>query len=243
MKTKSIDFNADLGEASLHEQGILGLISSANIGCGLHAGSFWHSYETLKKAKELKLRIGAHPGFADMANFGRKELALNHEQIKALLAYQIGALSELACLVGAKLSYIKPHGALYNMAARDFELASLIAKLCKAKNLALMGQNQLLKAAAKYDVASISEVFANRGYDDSGALLARGVKGAFLSDEEGVAQALCMIEKGYVLSVNQKKVEVKADSLCVHADESGALAFSQRLYSALKERGIKISCD
>lgn len=240
-----IDFNADLAEGSPAEEEILKLISSANISCGLHAGSYSHSMKTLKRVKELGLRAGIHPGFDDAKNFGRINHHLKTADLIGLLRYQIGALKELAKLMGVKLSYLKPHGALYNMAAKDEALADLIASQCASDGLSLMGLSGscLLKAAKREGIEGISEVFANRGYDDDGLLIPRGQKGDILDDLEGIKQAICMIKNSYVISINGKKVPIKAQSLCIHADENGAANFAKALYEGLKNADISIKAS
>ncbi|MBZ7976779.1 LamB/YcsF family protein [Campylobacter sp. RM9333] len=240
-----IDFNSDLAEGMQNDDEILALISSVNVCCGLHAGGYKEIYNTLIKAKEYNLRIGAHPSFNDRANFGRTNENLNKELLQALLAYQFGAIKQMCELVGVKLSYVKPHGALYNMACVDLDLAKNIAiEVAKlGKDIALMGLSNscLISAANDVGINSISEVFADRRYTDDGLLVSRTKENALIENEdEAINQVLNMIKHSYVISENGKKINIKADSLCVHGDSKKALLFAQKIKKTLEENNISI---
>lgn len=240
-----IDFNSDLAEGMGNDEEILPLISSVNVCCGLHAGGYKEMLKTLKKAKQYNLRIGAHPSFDDRANFGRTNENLSEEELQGLLAYQFGAIKQMCELVGVKLSYVKPHGALYNMACVDLKLAKNIAiEVAKlGKDIALMGLSNscLISAANEVGINSISEVFADRRYTDVGLLVSRTKENAVIKDEdEAINQVLNMIKHSYTISENGKKIKVKADSLCLHGDNEKAILFAKKIKKTLEENNISI---
>ena len=240
-----IDFNSDLAEGIGNDEEIMRVISSVNVCCGLHAGNYKEILKTLKLAKELGLRIGAHPSFDDRANFGRSNENLSEVELKALLAYQFGAMKQMCELVGVKLSYVKPHGALYNMACVDFKLAKNIAiEVAKlGEDIALMGLSNscLISAANEVGIKSISEVFADRRYTDEGLLVSRSKENAVIKDEnEAINQVLRMIKNSFVISENGKKVAIKAESLCLHGDNEKAILFAKKIKKTLEENNISI---
>lgn len=244
-----IDFNCDLAEGLGVEQSIMPHISSANISCALHAGSLKESASTIALAKSHGVRIGAHPSFDDRANFGRTNLNLSKAEIRNLLAYQLGAFLALCDEAGAKCEYVKPHGALYNMAAKDYELAFIIAdfvaQLSKkyGSKIALMGlsNSQSTKASKDAGVEFISEVFGDRAYTDSGALVPRSEPGAIIKDEkEAIAQVISMVKLGKTKSLNGSDVRVVADSLCIHGDGQKAVEFVLAIKAELDKEGIKV---
>lgn len=240
-----IDFNSDLAEGTGNDEEIMRVISSVNVCCGLHAGNYKEILKTLKLAKELGLRIGAHPGFDDRANFGRSNENLSEVELKALLAYQFGAMKQMCELVGVKLSYVKPHGALYNMACVDLKLAKNIAiEVAKlGEDIALMGLSNscLISAANEVGIKSISEVFADRRYTDDGLLVSRSKENAVIKDEnEAINQVLRMIKNSFVISENGKKIPIKAESLCLHGDNEKAILFAKKIKKTLEENNISI---
>lgn len=245
-----IDFNCDLAEGMGVEELIMPHISSANISCGLHAGSPSQSAYAITLAKKHGVRIGAHPSFDDRANFGRTNLSLSQNELRELLAYQLGAFASLCDELGASFSYVKPHGALYNMAAKDEKMSEVIVKFIADFNqkrglkLALMGlsNSEMMSAANRAGLEFISEVFGDRAYTDEGTLVPRGESGAVITDENAaIAQVLSMTSSGKVVSINDKEVAVKADSLCVHGDGAHAVEFVLKIKAALNAKGIKVS--
>lgn len=233
-----IDLNADLAEGFPYDKALLGLISSANIACGLHAGNAAVMKSAVKIAKENGVRIGAHPGFPDRENFGRTVMNLPSEELAAYLRYQLGALQAICTAEGAAIAYVKPHGALYNMAAKDVDLARVIAKTVREfdPNLKLMGLagSLMLQIAEEEGLSTISEVFADRHYLPDGSLVPRGRADAMVeSDDEAIAQVLQMVTRGTVTTVDGSEVPVKAESICLHGDNQHAVQFAERIVSEL----------
>lgn len=242
----TIDLNADVAEGCGQDDALLSLVSSANICCGLHAGSASEMLTTLTLAKQHGVRVGAHPSFDDRENFGRSPQQLPDEELSAVLRYQLGAIQALCEQVGVTLDYVKPHGALYNQAAKDSHLANLIAQTIKDFNpklsiMALSG-GELIKVAQQHGLTAESEVFADRRYEDNGALVARTQPNAVIdNDDEALAQVLQMITQSSVTSVNGKTVTVQADSICLHGDSQHAVDFAKRIYQTLQQQGIAIT--
>lgn len=242
---KSVDLNADLAEGCDNDETLLSLVSSANIACGLHAGDYNEMRKAITWAKQNKVAIGAHPSFPDRENFGRTNMQLSAEQLKACLLYQLGALQALCNEQQVELSYVKPHGALYNQAAQDQALATLIATTIKSFNprLKLMGLSgsELIRAAQQQGLAVISEVFADRHYLPDGALVPRSQADALVeNDEEAIKQVLQMVLTGTVTAIDGSQVEVQADSICLHGDGKHALEFAQRIRQTLQQHQINI---
>mgnify|MGYP000769376597 CR=1 FL=1 len=218
-----IDLNCDLGESfgvytlGMDEE-ILPLITSANIACGFHASDPVTMRKTVKLATQAGAALGAHPGFPDLLGFGRRNMNVSPEEAKAYVQYQIGALAAFAKAQGAKLSHVKPHGALYNMAAKDSELAAAICRAVKAAApeamlLALSG-SEMTKAAQTLGLRVCSEVFADRGYQPDGTLVPRGKPGAMIENEdEAIARVLQMAKQGTVCAVDGSTVALQADSV------------------------------
>lgn len=243
---KRIDLNVDLAEGCANDKQLLQLVSSANICCGLHAGDYNEMRKAILWAKENGVRIGAHPSFPDRENFGRTIMQLPDEELKACLLYQLGAIKALCDAENMPLSYVKPHGALYNQAAKDIHLASLIAQTIKQfdPSLKLMGLSGSLMLSVAEDIGlgTIAEVFADRRYLADGSLVPRSRPDAMVeSDGEAIAQVLEMIEQGTVLTVDGGSVAIKAESVCLHGDGEHAVVFAERILAELKEKGIKIS--
>lgn len=242
---KTVDLNADLAEGCANDEALLSLVSSANIACGLHAGDYDEMRKAISWAKANKVSVGAHPSFPDRANFGRTAMQLTPPQLSACLLYQLGALQALCAEQQVALSYVKPHGALYNLAAQDVELASLIARTVKAfdPRLKLMGLSgsYLIQSAEQQGLATISEVFADRHYLSDGSLVPRSRADALVeNDEEAIQQVLQMVQTGTVTSVEGKVVKVQADSICLHGDGKHALAFAKRIRQTLQQHQIAI---
>ncbi len=242
----TIDLNADVAEGCGQDDKLMRIVSSANICCGLHAGSPSEMLKILKLAKQHGVRVGAHPSFDDRENFGRSNQQLPDDELQAVLLYQLGAITALCDWVGVTLEYVKPHGALYNQAAKDAHLANLIAATIKQFNpkLALMGLSgsELIKAAHAHGLVAESEVFADRRYEDNGALVARSQANAVIaSDEEALAQVLHMVKNHMVTSVNGKNIAVQADSVCLHGDSEHAVQFAKQIQTTLQQQQIAIT--
>lgn len=242
----SVDLNADLGEQSNgSDEALLGLVSSANIACGWHAGSALMMQQCVAWAVDRGVAIGAHPSFPDRDNFGRTEMQLPANEIYSGVQYQIGALAAIAAANGAGLAHVKPHGALYNMAARDAALAdTIVAAIYDVDpTLALFGLagSELIAAARRGGLTAIEEVFADRGYNPDGSLVKRGAPGALIEDEEqALAQTMHMIRDGKVRAIDGSWVPLKADTVCLHGDGAHALAFARRIHAELTRQGIAI---
>ncbi|WP_225919420.1 5-oxoprolinase subunit PxpA [Actomonas aquatica] len=233
MKVRTVDLNCDVGEGAGVEPELLPWVSSANVACGAHAGDDAIMADTMALARKLGVVAGAHPGFADREYFGRRELAMSAEEIGALVSGQLKALAAYG-----KFHYVKPHGALYNMAARDRVVADAVAQAVAAydSTLALLGLagGELLAAGEAAGLRVVSEVFADRGYDDDGRLLPRDAPGALIEDPAEVERRVwTMVAEGRVLSSGGQWVEIRAESVCVHGDGPHAVAFARRLREAL----------
>ncbi|WIM83463.1 5-oxoprolinase subunit PxpA [Gallibacterium anatis] len=243
---KHVDLNVDLAEGCSNDQRLLQLVTSANVACGLHAGDFNEMRKAIRWAKENKVRIGAHPSFPDRENFGRTNLQLPDDELKACLLYQLGAVKALCDAEGVSLSYVKPHGALYNQAAKDESLAALIALTIKQfdPSLKLMGLSGslMLKVAQQHGLGIISEVFADRHYLADGSLVPRSRADALVdNDEEAISQVLQMVLQGSVPTVGGQNVAIQADSICLHGDGEHAISFAEKIRKALTEKQIHLT--
>lgn len=241
-----VDLNADLGEGAGCDRELLQLVSSANIACGFHAGDAQTMLQSVRWARESGVAIGAHPSFPDRENFGRTAMQLPAETVYAQVVYQVGALKVLTESEGGRLVHVKPHGMLYNQAARDPVLADAIASAVKAVDplLILVGlaNSELILAGERYGLATRQEVFADRGYQRDGSLVPRGQPGALVeSDEQAIAQTLAMIQQGQIQSLSGEWVRVQADTVCLHGDGSHALDFARRLRQAFRQQQITVT--
>ncbi|CAM6244491.1 5-oxoprolinase subunit PxpA [Citrobacter sedlakii] len=241
-----IDLNADLGEGCASDAELLTLVSSANIACGFHAGDAQTMLSSVRNALKNGVAIGAHPSFPDRENFGRTAMTLPPETVYAQTLYQVGALAAIAKAEGGVLRHVKPHGMLYNQAAKDPQLADAIAKAVHACDPALvlvgLAGSELIRAGERYGLVTRQEVFADRGYQPDGSLVPRSQPGALIDDEEqSLAQTLGMVESGRVQSVTGVWASVVAQTVCIHGDGEHALAFARRLREAFTTRGIHIT--
>ncbi len=240
-----IDLNCDLGEGAGHDAELMPLISSANIACGAHAGDDPTMRATIALAKQHGVAIGAHPGFADRANFGRVELPVSAAEVRGLVLGQTQHLLDLAGQGGARVHHVKPHGALYNLAARDLAFARAVADAVYEADprLVLVGLagSRLLEAGAECGLSTISEVFADRTYQADGALTPRSQPGALITDVAiAVAQVLRMVGAGRVTATDGSEVEIQADTVCLHGDGEHAVEFARQLRTALAGAGLEI---
>lgn len=243
---RHIDLNADLGEGSPHDAELLTLVSSANIACGFHAGDAETMLASVREAIRNNVAVGAHPSFPDRENFGRTAMVLPPDIIYGQTLYQVGALAALTHSQGARLHHVKPHGMLYNQAARDPLLADAIAKAVYALDPALilvgLAGSELIRAADHYGLPTRQEVFADRGYQADGTLVPRTQAGAMIDDEEqALAQSLLMIESGKVQAITGERINVIAQTLCLHGDGKHALSFARRLRQEFESRNIQVA--
>ena len=237
------DLNCDMGEGMANEALIMPFISSANIACGFHAGNSDIIRRTMDLALKYNVKIGAHPSFRDKENFGRKEMQLPADKLYAIILEQLIKIDLIAKEKGAVLHHVKPHGALYNMAARDPYVAATIATAVKDFNedLVLYGLSggAMIKEAQALGLKTASEVFADRSYQDDGTLTPRSEPGALIeTEEESVAQVWQMIRQGRVLTINGKLIPMKAETICIHGDTRQAVFFARKLYSILQENNV-----
>lgn len=241
-----IDLNADLGEGSPHDEALLQLVSSANIACGFHAGDASTMRQSVRWALQYGVAIGAHPSFPDRENFGRSIMHLPAETVYAQTLYQVGALAAIAKAEGGALHHVKPHGMLYNQAAREPALAEAIARAVRAldANLVLVGLagSELIRAGKAAGLVTCEEVFADRGYQADGSLVPRSQPGALLdSDEAALAQSLEMVLRQRVQATTGEWVALRADTLCLHGDGPHALAYARALRDRFAQEGIEVS--
>ncbi len=240
-----VDLNCDLGEGAGHDAELMPFITSANIACGVHAGDERAMRATVRLAREHGVAIGAHPGLDDREHFGRRELPVTPEEVHQLVLTQTQALQRIARDAGAAVRHVKPHGALYNMSARDEALAAAVARGVYEADprLVLFGLagSALLRAGQACGLEVASEVFADRTYQAEGALTPRSRAGAVIADEEtAVAQVLRMVREGKVRAMDGADVSVRADTVCLHGDGPHAVAFARRLSEALKAAGVDL---
>lgn len=245
-----IDLNSDLGESFGRytigmDDKIIPLISSANIACGFHASDPVVMTQAIEQTKEAGIKIGAHPGLPDLMGFGRRNMAISPEEAKAYTLYQISALGGMCKAHGIKLQHVKPHGALYNMAAKDYELSKAICEAIYSydSELIVMGLSgsETIRAAKDCGLKTASEVFADRAYEEDGTLVNRRKQGAMIEDEEeAIARVIRMVKEGKVTSITGKDIEIQADSVCVHGDGQKALLFVEKIRKALAENEIEI---
>ena len=246
-----VDLNADLGESfGAYTLGmdaeVLRYITSANIACGYHAGDAVVMQKTVALAKGANVAIRAHPGFPDLVGFGRRNMNISAEEAKAYIKYQVGALWAFAKACGLTLQHVKPHGAFYNMAAKDAKLATAI---CEAiyeidPDLILLGLagSEHIKAAERVGLRAASEVFADRGYMDDGTLVPRSMPGAMVHDKDiAIARTVRMVKEGCVETITGKIIPIKADSICVHGDNPSAVEFVRNIRARLEAEGVTIA--
>ncbi len=246
---KKIDFNCDLGE--LQDGGALDAevipeITSANIACGFHAGSPMQMANAVAMAKRCGCAVGAHPGFPDRENFGRAEMALSPEEVKAITCYQVGALLAFCREAGVKLSHVKAHGALYNMAAKDRALADAFCSGVRAVDASLiilgLSGSLMLEAADEQGLPYASEVFADRAYMPDGSLVSRKCPGAVITDPGAIEKRVIrMVKEGLVEAIDGTVTAIRADSLCLHGDNPGAAEFADKIRRALEREGVRLA--
>ncbi len=242
----SCDLNCDLGEGIGNDEAIMPFITSANIACGYHAGDETTIQKTVAMAKKAGVAIGAHPSFFDRENFGRTEIKdLEPQQVYDLVKAQLKIIQKIVAEGNARLHHVKPHGALYNMAARDPALSMAIAHAIYDfdKTLVLFGLSgsYLISEAKGTGIKTASEVFADRTYQDDGSLTPRTRPNAIIEDEEqSIGQVIQMIKHGKVTSTSGKELPIVAETICLHGDGKNAVAFAKAIYKKLKDENIDI---
>ncbi len=232
------DLNCDMGEAIGNDELLMPYITSVNIACGYHAGDEKTMLQTILLAKKYKVNIGAHPSFLDRENFGRTEMKLSPQEVYELVSKQIIFLQKIAAKNHAALHHVKPHGALYNMAAKDKAVAKAIAEAVKDydENLVLFGLSNsfLISEAKAILLKTASEVFADRTYQDDGGLTPRSQPNALIENiDEAIQQVLMMVKKGKVKAVSGKEISIVAETICIHGDGKHAVEFAKAIYQTL----------
>jgi UPF0271 protein len=245
MSHRSIDINCDMAEGLGNEAELMPWISSANIACGFHAGDELLMEATVGLCLKYKVSIGAHPSYPDRANFGRTNMNLPLAQVKELVVEQIELLRKITVRQGTRIHHVKPHGALYNMAAKDPALANTIAAAVKDidKTLIFYGlsHSALIFEAEKLGLKVAHEVFADRTYQPDGSLTPRSDSKALIRDEqEALSQALRLVMEGKVKTSSCEDIRLKADTICLHGDGKHAVEFARLIYGQLSRQGIKI---
>jgi UPF0271 protein len=243
---RSIDLNADVGEGSDQDAALMSLISSANIACGYHAGDAQSMREAVALARDRLVAVGAHPSFPDREYFGRRELRLSAHDIHECIRAQVEALAAVAAAEGTRIRHVKPHGALYNMAARDEEVAEAVARAVHAVDPTLLlfalSGSMLVTAAARIGLRTVSEAFADRAYRADGSLLPRDQPGSVLHDESIVAaRAVGMAREGTVVAADGNPIPVLAETICVHGDTPGAAGLARRIRDDLVRAGVTVA--
>lgn len=243
----TIDLNADLGEwdgpgVAPVDARLLSLATSANIACGGHAGTPDVMLATVTMAKTLGVAIGAHPGYADPEGFGRRELGLSPPEIERQVSSQVAAMAECCRKAGARLRYVKPHGALYNRAVRDREAARAVVNAVGGLVLLCLPGSEMMKEAQRVGVRTAAEAFVDRGYRADGTLVPRGEPGALLEDVgTAVERALRLVTEGRLTPREGPDLAIRADSLCVHGDGPHAAALLEAVRVRFAEAGILLA--
>lgn len=248
---KSIDLNCDLGESVAgipmpNDAQLMDYVSSVNIACGFHAGDATTMAETVKIAVAKQVKIGAHPSFPDLQNFGRREMDLPAKEVYDIVLYQIGALNGFVKAAGTKLHHVKPHGALYNMAAKDSQLAEAIAQAVFDFDPTLilygLSGSKMIAAAHQIGLRSAAEVFADRTYQNDGTLTPRNQQNALITDGKlALAQVLTMVREQQVATIDHQKINIQAQTVCIHGDGPHALAFGKMIFECLTADGITLN--
>ncbi|KFM99341.1 5-oxoprolinase subunit PxpA [Bacillus clarus] len=247
----TIDLNCDLGEGfGAYQIGnddeILPFVSSANIACGFHAGDPTVMRQTVEKALRHNVAIGAHPGFPDLIGFGRRIMRVSPNEVYDYVLYQIGALAGFVKAAGGNMHHVKPHGALYNMAATDPEIADAIAKAIYHINPELLlyglaNSRAFQEAAQKYELTLVQEAFADRTYQADGTLTSRTEENALIkSEEKAIEQVLQMVQEDRVHAVDGSDVTIHAQTICLHGDGENAVQFAERIHRTFSLNGISI---
>jgi UPF0271 protein len=249
-KTLSVDINSDLGEGFGayrigDDDAILKIVTSANVACGFHAGDPEIMASTFSLAKKLGVAVGAHPGFADLWGFGRRNVPHSPEEIERLVAYQIGAAQALSAYAGHPITYVKLHGAVGNLAQRDAKVAAATVRAIKAVDPSLICLTIALghqdRISREMGLSTRSEIYADRAYTDEGYLVPRAQPGAVINDPEiAAARAVRMIKSGAIETITDKSLPTLIDSICVHSDTPAAISIAGGVRTGLEAAGISV---
>lgn len=250
--TYQIDINCDMGESFGayvigRDDEVIKLITSANVACGFHAGDPIVMRQTIRLARANKVAVGAHPGFPDLLGFGRRNMSLTREEARNYVTYQVGALRAFCDSEGIQLQHIKPHGALYNMAAEDPDLAEAVIESVKDFRpepiLMVLANSKMQKICEATGLKVASEAFADRAYSPDGTLVSRRVQGAVIRDANMVRERVVkMAKESKAFSVDGRTVELgRVDSICVHGDNPEAVSVASAIKEALAMEGVRIS--
>ncbi len=242
---KCIDLNCDMGEGMPNDAELMDYVSTVNVACGYHAGDIDTMKRTVEMALENGLAIGAHPGYADKENFGRTPMELPADEVRRIVTEQVTALRNICDAYGARLAHVKPHGALYNQAAKDRDLAAAIAAAVVNIDPQLvfygLSGSVMIDEAERVGLRTASEVFADRTYQNDGTLTPRTQANALIgSTSEAISHVLQMVNNGSVTTVDGRVISLVADTICIHGDGGHAVVFARAIRHALEENNITI---
>jgi UPF0271 protein len=242
---RRIDLNADVGEG-YDDRALFPFLTSVNIACGGHAGDERTMVDVVRDAAAVGLALGAHPSYPDREHFGRRETAMRPAELGRAVREQVNALAEIAAAAGVRLAHVKPHGALYNTAARDLDIARIVARAVGEVDPTLrlvgLGGSQLLEAGREIGLEVAAEAFADRRYAPDGSLAPRALDRALIRDAEEAADQAEHIVRGHeVVAIDGSRVRVRADTLCIHGDTDGAAAIAAAVRRRLEESGIVVA--
>jgi 5-oxoprolinase (ATP-hydrolysing) subunit A len=247
----SVDLNSDLGEGygaykCGDDEAMLSIVTSANVACGFHAGDPEIMAKTFRTAKERNIAVGAHPSLPDLWGFGRRRIPFTPGEIERIVAYQIGAAQALAAYCDHRITYVKPHGALSNIAEAESEVAHAIARAMRAVDPSLtflaIARSEMVRAAEALNIAAVSEIYADRGYTEEGRLMPRGKPGALIEDaDEAADRVLAMVEGGAVITAAGARLTTAIGSICTHGDSPGAVEMARRVRVKLEAAGVNIA--
>lgn len=244
-----IDLNSDMGESFGAytigaDEEILRWVTSANVACGWHGGDPQVMRQTVARAKALGVAVGAHPSYPDLLGFGRRPMQITRQEARDYVLYQIGAVRAFVEAAGLALQHVKPHGAIYNVAAKDRELSLGIAEAVKEAGggLILMGlpDSEMLKAAREVGVRIAREAFGDRAYNEDGSLVSRKIAGSLITDPGQVAERVIGLAQGRVVAITGKEIRFTADTICLHGDTPGAAAIAKAVREALNAAGVPV---
>lgn len=243
---ETIDLNADVGESdeSGHDAALVGWVTSVNVACGVHAGSATLMRRIVRLARRAGVAVGAHPGFPDREGFGRRELEMPGAEVADQVRYQVSALAGIAAAQGERLRHVKPHGALYNLAARDRSLAEAVVAAVATvdRSLRIVGPpgSELLAAAARDGLPMAAEAFADRAYRPDGSLVPRREPGAVIHDPATVVgRVLRLVQDGEVVAIDGSVVRLEPDTICLHSDTPDAAELARLVRRGLADAGIR----
>lgn len=247
----TIDLNSDLAEGfgaykCGDDDAMLAIVTSANVACGFHAGDPEIMAHVFKTAKARGVAVGAHPGFPDLWGFGRRRIPFTVGEIERIVAYQVGAAQALAVYAGHRITYVKTHGALGNMAETDRAVADAVARAVKAVDASLglmtIALSEQAKSAEAANIEGIAEIYADRGYDDKGKMIPRGQPGAMITDPgEAAARVLAMVEAGALITNAGARIKTPIRSVCVHSDSPEAVETAKHVRASLEKAGFTIA--